>query len=726
MGTEDSDFRIKTDIEDFNENVPVSEPSITATPHNHNFSQQHLYINLYSSQENYLPSPYIYNHYHEKDNHRRKIENLFSVGEEKYHGLTGQPIRFTPADSTMELIKSNNNNRNKTKGVSPRSKLSPSPPSFSDMHRHACTFSPTTCTRTYSTLGNLKTHLKTHKGEYKFKCAENACNKSFLTSYSLKIHVRVHTKQKPFKCDKCDDRKFTTLYRLRAHQRVHTGETFKCAESDCDKSFTTLSDLKKHRRVHTNERPYTCEQCGKAFSAQHHLKTHGRVHTGERAYPCNTCGRKFASRSSLRDHVTRKHNQSFPKLTSHEQLSQNDKSKENAKQFEEDIFSKSQEKASNSEPELATPVVPPTTITSAAPSTASLMLAGFPPSTETNPTIGSRNIPIIPGIIPASDVKSNNDASTEEPNFNAVGGYALIPLTRTQMELLNNKIMTLDELIKDSSNNINTTSTMGEGAFSNTAADAGASTFLDPSEILELEQMLNITVTNNSSGYNNYPSSSSNSGFLPSWNNENENYVTGSTSSNANNNNTNPQDGQMFPEFAVGTQSAQIAHGAQQSISSGADMFEGSTFNNQPTINSQQSIAAQNPSLPPSSGNEAMSCCSGASKKLEEGHSTRTVLCACQKCNHSMIPTANVGWNQNNRGDITISTPPTTNKRGCCVVVCLKTLDKLRRLMCQKNVNALSGSSTNNAITNKEEAVSDDQEECCSSDADATGASCCS
>jgi uncharacterized Zn-finger protein len=36
--------------------------------------------------------------------------------------------------------------------------------------------------------------LKTHKGEYRFKCAENGCGKAFLTSYSLKIHIRVHTK----------------------------------------------------------------------------------------------------------------------------------------------------------------------------------------------------------------------------------------------------------------------------------------------------------------------------------------------------------------------------------------------------------------------------------------------------------------------------------------------------------------------------------------------------
>ena len=169
------------------------------------------------------------------------------------------------------------------------------------------------CDRRYTSMGNLRTHMKVHEGKFNFKCDHDTCDKAFISSYSLKIHRRIHTGERPYLCkqDGCD-KSFNTKYRLTAHQRLHSGNTFDCEYDNCSKQFTTRSDLKKHVRKHTGERPYQCELdgCGKTFTASHHLRTHAQSQHSQLSYDCHEtgCQSQFKNRSELIAHLFFTHN----------------------------------------------------------------------------------------------------------------------------------------------------------------------------------------------------------------------------------------------------------------------------------------------------------------------------------------------------------------------------------------------------------------------------------
>ncbi|XP_073453930.1 uncharacterized protein [Aquarana catesbeiana] len=159
-------------------------------------------------------------------------------------------------------------------------------------------FSCSECGKVFNQERFLHRHHLTHTGERPFACAE--CGRSFSLKENLLRHQKTHTGERPFVCSECG-RSFAEKNNLLRHQTIHTGKRpFSCVE--CGYSCLLKGDLLTHQRIHTGERPYSCSECGKSFSEKRSCLTHQRRHTGERPYSCPDCGKSFVQTADLRKH----------------------------------------------------------------------------------------------------------------------------------------------------------------------------------------------------------------------------------------------------------------------------------------------------------------------------------------------------------------------------------------------------------------------------------------
>ena len=94
---------------------------------------------------------------------------------------------------------------------------------------------------------NLRTHLKTQRGEKSNKC--NQCEYTSSHASHLRRHLKMHSGEKSNKCNKCEFASSHTGH-LKTHLKTQTGEkSNKCNQSDFSSSKAV--NLRTHLKTHS-------------------------------------------------------------------------------------------------------------------------------------------------------------------------------------------------------------------------------------------------------------------------------------------------------------------------------------------------------------------------------------------------------------------------------------------------------------------------------------------
>lgn len=218
--------------------------------------------------------------------------------------------------------------------------------------------------------------LRSQDGNSKNGTTCNVCFKTFACRSALDIHYRSHTKERPFKCDLCD-RSFTTRGNMKQHMLTHKirdssndsesnernnnnsstpNQNDNTSDNSNDSSnFEQTLNLKREldenvtdkdkfspepnenrpastpqcsstRSSHVSSTPsrgsqsgsspeqspfisktptvkHQCLVCQKGFSSASALQIHIRTHTGDKPFKCNVCGKAFTTKGNLKVHM---------------------------------------------------------------------------------------------------------------------------------------------------------------------------------------------------------------------------------------------------------------------------------------------------------------------------------------------------------------------------------------------------------------------------------------